>query len=143
MGNSVCARLLGILLAFTLAVGCGSNQLQDYVPVSGKVTYEDGSLIDAQYITVTFLPLATTADPERPLRPSMAEVNVADGTFAGATTRTPDDGIMTGKHRVVIKACDELMNLVPGFPRKYADEADSPLEADSSNSPFHFLVERE
>ena len=93
------------LAAVLLAVGCGGSGPFDLIPVDGKVTYEDGSLIQATRIEIQFDP-----DPEsvkaidgKHARMGMAEVNVADGTFSGVTSSTYEDGLSPGKHFVSIQ----------------------------------------
>ena len=70
-----------VVLGAMLPAGCGSSDPFDYARVSGKVTYDDGSLIPAARITVTFLSQAPAVDAKTHPRPGMAEVNTADGTF--------------------------------------------------------------
>ena len=49
--------------------GCGEKDPFSYQKVSGKVTYEDGSLIPVPAIQLTFSPLAKSDDPKRSTRP--------------------------------------------------------------------------
>ena len=69
----------------------------------GKVTYEDGGPIEAGSITVTFNPV--DAPTEGGITPpgAQTQVNVKDGTFSGVTTPPrPDDGVLVGRHKVVV-----------------------------------------
>ncbi len=118
------ALLAGVLL---LTAGCG-GQPYSTVRVSGKVTYDDGSLIPAPELFVYFEPQAEAIDPRTSPRRGFAQVNVADGTFNRVTTYTPGDGAIAGKHKVVIEAMGE--GGVPDyryFPREYSDVATTPL----------------
>jgi hypothetical protein len=96
--------VLGLLLAG--AVGCGGGEPFKLLPVSGKVTYPDGSLISAARMEVIFEPQAQPIDPKTHPRPGRAEVNVADGTFSEATSHKFGDGLVLGKHKVRVISYD-------------------------------------
>lgn len=134
-----CRRLLLMACCLlTLLAGCGGGS--DYVKVSGKVTYEDGSLIPDQRIDVVFYP----GDGIRPQdeagkaktnwRVGRGMVNIIDGTFDSVTSFRYGDGIMPGKHRVGVEA--------PGVPREYASAKTTPLVVDTKDSPFTLLVRK-
>src|SRR5689334_11786753 len=96
-----------LAVAVLCAVGCSSGQPYDIVKVSGTVKYEDGSLIPAESILLKFVPEAEPIDAKTHPRKGMAQVNVADGTFDSATTHKPGDGIIAGKHLVLVGAYDK------------------------------------
>jgi hypothetical protein len=68
-------------IAVACAVGCSGGNPYDLVDVSGKVTYEDGSLIPADSIMLKFDPEAAPIDEKTHPRKGFALVNVGDGTF--------------------------------------------------------------
>ena len=82
--------------------GCGPKAPYDLTPVSGKITYSDGSLIEADQITVSFVPVDNPSEGPRP-NGAMGVVNPRDGTFSLTTGRL-DDGAAVGKHRVSVIA---------------------------------------
>jgi len=133
--------LLGACLAFLLA-GCGADQPYGLIPVSGTVTYEDGSLVPAAQIVVTFVPQAEPVDAKTYPRPGMAQVNLADGTFANVTTYEFADGAIVGENKVTIKAVDKDENPTGGVPPEYTDVATTPLEVTVSrdNKVFDFKI---
>lgn len=135
--------LLVFILALGFSTGCGKNDPFMLVPVSGKVTFEDGSMIDADFITVTFVPLTPAIDAKTHPRLGQAQVDAKDGTFDNATTHRFADGVTTGKHKILIKAFDADMNLISAISHLYADPATTPLEVDSNDSPFHFKIVKE
>jgi hypothetical protein len=92
------------------------------VPVSGIVTYEDGSLIQASRITVVFV---STQKP--PPRPSVAIVNPADGSFSQATTFVKGDGILAGEYVVVVRATDQQGRPIDEVPKDFTDPTTTPL----------------
>jgi hypothetical protein len=56
-------QAMGMCLASILwLAGCGGSQPFSTVPVSGKVMYEDGSLIPAPQIQVMFVPQVPPVD---------------------------------------------------------------------------------
>jgi hypothetical protein len=131
--RSPAGPLLAVLLAVSLA-GCGGGAPFKIVPVSGKVTYSDGSLIPADRIVVTFVPQGVQASGKDAAAAARGEVNVADGTFAGLTTQKHLDGAIVGKHKVLVQA---LKTGVAGVgeptaavPAKYAKAATTPLEVE-------------
>lgn len=134
--------ILTLAAAIFGAAGCNSDMPFELLPVHGKVTYEDGSLIPAGSILVTFNPI-----PEGPVGPITApggktQVNVADGTFAAMTSRRPEDGVVAGRHKVVVVSFEEGANGMPkpsaAIPAKYRLESTTPIEVDVT-APDQFI----
>lgn len=115
----------GLLLVGVL--GC-SKEPFSMVPVSGKVTYEDGSVIPAKQIRVEFIPQAEMANASTHPRPGMTYLNVADGTFASVTSHKGGDGLVVGKHKVVVVSLDERENQTNAVPKAYRTPETTPLE---------------
>lgn len=132
--------ILPITLGIAGFVGCGGDDSQNLVPVSGKVTYEDGSLIEAEQITITFFPESPGDKPLPNARGAMAIVDVKDGTFDSAMTRVSGDGMLVGSYQVVVRADDANSQLLDGFPQKYAERATTPIKVHTDDSPFHFRI---
>ncbi len=86
-----------LLLGLT---GCGSKEPYSKTKVNGKITYDDGSLIQGKKVILKFNPLAAPIDKKTYPRPGSAAVNPTDGTFAEATTYDFGDGLILGKHKV-------------------------------------------
>lgn len=131
--------LIAVLL-FCLAAtyGCGSNVPFDFVPVQGKVTYDDGSLIKADSVLVMFSPIA--ADPTAKMVPPGGQTyaNVADGTFSAISSYRPNDGLAVGRHKVVVISFKNGPNgnpaPSPAVPEIYRKTTTTPLEIEV-NSP--------
>jgi hypothetical protein len=124
-----------MLLACAMS-GCGSDSPFDYVPVQGRVTYEDGSLIPCSF-QLRFQSLAPPIGTAHP-RPAMAEVKT-DGTFDVVTSYKYGDGLVPGKHKVVIAyATDAGGRLL--VPEEYTTVLSTPLEIDTANSPLEIKV---
>jgi hypothetical protein len=101
------------------------------VPVSGKVSYDDGSLIPVQGIKVFFHSLEP---PKNGLHPRPATVGVGpDGTFSDVTTYKYADGLVLGKHKVSL-VCEEDGKLTKKIPREYAIPAHTPLVIEVTDS---------
>ena len=97
----VCA--VGLAVGYLLlAGGCGSRPPVGLVPVTGKVTYDDGSLIKAERITISFSPQGMQTSNGVPVSPSHGTVNVADGTFKLVTWSR--QGAPVGKFKVAVGA---------------------------------------
>jgi hypothetical protein len=107
------------------------------VPVQGRLTYEDGSLIPAGGIVLRFIAEdAKSVGNNRP-RPAAANVS-AEGVFDCVTSYKYGDGLIPGKHRVTLNyATDEKGNLL--VPKEYT-LADSPLIIDTADAPLHIKV---
>jgi hypothetical protein len=135
------AFLAVMFLVVMLLSGC-SDEPFDYVNVAGKVTYEDGSLIPAERIQVTFLSQSGPLDAKTHPRPGLAEVNVADGTFDVVTSHKFGDGVVPGKHKVLVVAVDMNGSPLPVIPREYASARQTPHEVDTADTPFHFKVRK-
>lgn len=91
--------LIVVGLLFTAAVGCGETNPFDMAPVTGKITYEDGSLIPGTRIQVEFVAQGEAIGNQYP-RPGKADVDVNDGTFQHVTTHKFNDGLFVGRHEV-------------------------------------------
>jgi len=73
----------------------------DVVPVSGRVTYEDGTPISGTPVLLAF---SSKVEPIGNMFPrdGIVDVETADGTFSQVTTDPgePGDGLIVGKHTV-------------------------------------------
>ncbi len=128
--------VIGISLLVSSTIGC-SRQPYPCVKVSGKITYEDGSLIPTERMRLTFIPQVKPIDPKTKPKLGEAMVDVKTGTFASATTYVPNDGVIPGELRVLI-TCDRSRSDLIGA--EYADPQKSPLKVDTSQSPFTLKV---
>ncbi len=124
--------------------GCsGSNDPFSYATVSGKVTYEDGSIIPANNIKVSFVSESPPAGNKYP-RPGWALVDEKTGKFGCPTSHTPFDGLVRGKHKVVITVASGPQPLPANLvPPEYADPKKTPLEADTADpNSFNLKVHK-
>jgi len=134
-------QAMGMCLASILwLAGCGGSQPFSTVPVSGKVMYEDGSLIPAPQIQVMFVPQVPPVDKKTYPRPGLAYVNPKDGTFANVTSHQPGDGVVVGRAKVVIKTLDERGNPTAHVPKAYQEVSTTPLEVEVSQQNREFVL---
>ena len=134
-----------VALSFGTAVlcgfiqGCGSGSPFDYVRASGKISYEDGSAIPGGcrlvFNSVDAAPVAN-AYP----RPGIANVD-AQGTFAEVTSYKFGDGLVPGKHKVVVQAANERDGKSV-VPKEYTNADTTPLIVDTADAPFEIKVPR-
>jgi hypothetical protein len=149
MGEHMLARLSCVTwtatLAFgsLLAAGCWSREPFALVKVSGRITYEDGTLIPAEgnFVRLMFYPQTPPRDSKTNPRPGAADVDLRDGSFSVVTTHRWGDGLTVGKHKVVI--CGVLLTDVPkGVPPEYNDMTKPLLEVDTSQQPFQLKIRK-
>jgi len=136
-------RLLGfwsgaVVLAAVIAPGCGGGSPYEIMPVTGKLTYSDGSLVPADQIRVTFVPQAEAIDQKTNARPGIAYLDEETGEFTSMTTSKYGDGATVGKNKVQIIGTDENRQPSKAIPRKYADPATSDLEVEVGPGKTHF-----
>lgn len=132
--------VLALLLLPALTVGCGTSEPFTHAKVSGKVTYEDGSLIPADRIRIVFFPQEKPIDGNIHPKPGIAEVNVADGTFNTVTSHDYGDGLVIGEHKVKIETLNKNEQFVPVIPEAFRDQNTSGITVNTANSPFHIRV---
>jgi hypothetical protein len=118
------AVFFAVGLISILVAGCGTGSPFESVPVSGKVTYEDGS--PAPVGKIFFKCLEPPIDG---MHPRVASVPVqSDGTFDNVTTYKFGDGLVVGKHKVSLSGDPKLI------PKEYTTSTNTPLEIDVTAS---------
>jgi hypothetical protein len=133
-----------VLLAAAVCLGCDDGNPFDYVPVSGKLSYEDGTPLPAGGIRLRFyLQDVGPIDGAYP-RPGMANVDPS-GNFPNATSYNYGDGLTPGKHKVSLDyATDAAGKLL--IPKEYTHPGSTPLVIEiteaSSDAPLEIKVPR-
>ena len=128
-----CCILLGVLLL----AGCGSNSPFKYVPASGKITYEDGTPIPGG-CRLTFFSQDVAAVGTAHPRPGMTSVG-AEGNFDCITSYKYGDGLVPGRHKVVIQAATDRGGM-PVVPTEDTNEETTKIIVDTKDLPFHIKV---
>jgi hypothetical protein len=124
--------LLVVGLFSVLFAGCGgSNGPFQYVPVSGKVTYEDGTAIPVSGMKIYFHSLEPPKGDMR-VRPGIGSVG-SDGTFKDVTSYKYGDGLVLGKYKVSLVS-EEDGKLTRKIPADYAKPEKTPLQVDITQS---------
>lgn len=130
MSKELTTLVWGLFLTLTF-VGCRNEMPFDLVPISGKVAYEDGGRIEAGSIVITFNPIDASADGGVTPPGAQAEANVEDGSFSSVTTRRPGDGVLMGRHKVVVLSFDPRADGRPvastAVPEQYRKIDTTPL----------------
>jgi hypothetical protein len=127
------------IMALALCVaGCGGSEPFDYIPVAGKLTYEDGTAIPAPGIVLQFVAQDVAPVDGMHPRPATASVN-AEGNFTEATSHKYADGLVPGKHKVALMyATDANGKLL--VPVEYTHAGTTPLVVDTANLPLEIKV---
>jgi hypothetical protein len=119
-------------------LGCGSKVPFEIVPVHGKVVYEDGSLIPADSILLTFNPVLKGEKGKIVPPGGQTNVNVQDGTFSAVSSHRANDGVARGRHKVVVvsfkKGADGKSSPSAAVPAVYRNESSTPLEVQVGSS---------
>jgi hypothetical protein len=138
----VVSKILSVVVLGLLS-GCGSGKPWDLVKVNGKVTYEDGSPIPVASMKLYFASQQPPADAKTFPRQGSVGVNVADGTFDNVTTYKYADGLIAGRHKVVVAAYDaDSRDLSPKVPGEYATASTTPIEIDTANVPLQIRIRK-
>lgn len=135
---------LGMAATLSLLVGCGDGNPFAYVPVSGKLTYEDGTPIPAGSIRLQFFVQDIAPINGAYPRPAAADVDQT-GAFSCVTSYKYGDGLSPGKHKVSIDyATDAKGKLL--VPKEYTHGGTTPLiveiTEDSAETPLEIKVPR-
>ncbi len=140
IGPASIAFLLASAVALAVVSGCGYKPPYSCVKVSGKVTYEDGTLIPAQGIRLVFISQAPPVDQRTSPKSGKANVNAKTGEFDSATTFDYKDGLILGKHKVVVQ-CTSGNNMAKKLvPPECTDAATTPVTVDVTGSPLQIKV---
>lgn len=135
-------RLALALFLFCFVSGCGSTNPFEQVPVSGTLKYDDGTLIPAEMIILKFEPLTAPLDDKTFPPAGMSYVNVEDGSFDVVTSHKYADGLVRGKHRVLVAATTSSGDLTQLVPPEYIDSDRTPLIVDTADTPFQLVVRK-
>ena len=92
-----------VVALLALSLGCGSSEPFQYVPAKGRVIYENGSPVPLGGARLLFFVQDVGASGEAVPRPALANLN-AQGEFDVVTSHKYGDGLIPGKHKVVIQA---------------------------------------
>jgi hypothetical protein len=123
---------LSLVAMIALATGCGGNGSPfKSVPISGKVTYDDGSVIPVAGMKIYFHSLAPAVGDMHP-RPGIGSVD-ADGSFKDITTYKYADGVVVGKNTVTL-VCQEGGKLTTKIPKEYEHPQSTPLQVEVTKS---------
>lgn len=126
--------------AACLLGGCGSDlPFGAMMPIEGTITYEDGTPIPGVYLQ--FIPQTPPLDAKTYPRPGVAQVD-ADGTIVLVSSYKYRDGIVSGKHKVMVKSQDGAGVPTGAVDKKYGSARTTPLVVDTANMPFQIKVEK-
>lgn len=138
----------GLIAALAAGLGgCGGEPFK-LVPVRGKVSYSDGSLIPGDQIVVRFIPQQAARSGKDVAPAAIGDVDPKDGTFPGVTSHTYLDGAVPGRHKVTLMAMkmgpEGLMTPNKAVAERYQKVETTPLEWDVGHDkgPAEFKIEK-
>ena len=113
--------------------GCGSGgDPFAYVPVSGKVTYDDGSKIP-HALVVRFLPQSPPRDQKTWARMGTASVDAQTGEYKSVTSHRFGDGLVPGKHKATLAGVSGKPLPANVVPPEYTNFDKTPLVVDTAD----------
>jgi hypothetical protein len=133
------SRMYVSFVVVSQLIGCNSGSSPfEYVPVSGRVTYEDGSIIPASGMRLQFEPV--NANPVNGMHPRTASTSLdGKGHFTDATSYKFADGLVPGRHKVAIAyATDKDGKLL--VPESCTSLSTTELTVDTANLPLEIKV---
>jgi hypothetical protein len=138
--RSVRRRGTALAIAALCCTGCGSGEPFDYIPVTGKVTYDDGAPIPAGGMMLQFI--AQDVEPVDGMHPRPATASVdAQGEFKDVTSHKYGDGLVPGKHKVALIYATDA-NGKSLVPKEYTHAGTTPLVVDTATLPLVIKVPR-
>jgi hypothetical protein len=148
-GSRLCLGVCTLLFVASLS-GCGSGEPFSYVPAKGNVTYEDGTIIPAPRIRLYFVAVNPPTSGDEKIFPPKGHTEVAnadgsntDGHFDDVTSHNFADGLLPGKHKVIVLPSDARGQLIDGLvPPEYGDPKKTPLEIDTAVQPLVIKVKK-
>jgi hypothetical protein len=130
------------LATFTVVAGCGGEPFS-FVPVSGKVTYSDGSPIPGGPVVVRFVPIEPKRSGKDVAGAATGYVTGKDGAFPGVSTRTPLDGVVPGWYKVMVIGDPSGRASFQTVPAQYTSASTTPLKVEVTASNRYFLLKVE
>ena len=131
-------RLYFAYLIAVVLMGCNSSGVY---PVSGKVTFTDGPMPQAEVATIRFEPVpgTTKANQSKPASGRIA----ADGSYK-LTTLEPDDGAFVGEYKVTFTIRKEYMGQGTLVDPKFTSATTTPhsTKVKAGTNKFDFEVTR-
>lgn len=133
--------VLLIVLAVVSTTGCRKSvSPYEYVAVSGRVTYDDGTPLSTSGCALKFYALDAPALEGMSPRPAQANLD-ASGAFDCITSYKYGDGLIPGRHRVAFfYATDAAGRSI--VPHEYTLPGSSPLIVDTADAPLEIKVPR-
>ncbi len=128
------------LTTLVLVAGCGdAGPPFETATVSGRITLSDGRRLDPEETIVRFIPQKIA--PIDGQHPRTGEAHLTDdGRLAKVTTYKPGDGLIVGRHKVVLESY--LSDGTQMFDARYADSRRTPWEVEvKKGQPNEFHLE--
>lgn len=133
-----------LLFGLLIACGCGRHPPFEMVAVTGRILSRDEKPLNCPRLEVVFIPDANESHTGGlGPRPARALVNVANGRFGDLTTWSAGDGVVAGKHKVLVIARDKHGQPHPAVSSKYGSPRTTPLSVEviDGAAPLLLLVE--
>lgn len=127
-----------LLILALLCAGCGSSAPFEYIPVSGQLTYVDGSIIPTSGMKLQFQAVNPPVVEGMHARIATADLNT-EGKFSEVTSYKFGDGLIPGKHKVAIGyATDKSGKLL--VPKSVTGLGTTELIVDTAQLPLKIKV---
>jgi hypothetical protein len=87
-----------------------------------------------------FIPQVEPIDAKTHPIKGRAMVDVETGLFDHVTSHSHADGVVPGRHKVIIRALGDAEQPLPVVPPEYTDPDLTPLEVHTDDAPWHLRV---
>jgi hypothetical protein len=129
---------LAVVSLAVVVVGCGGDSKKTAIPVSGKVTFNDGMPPAAEYMQIRFEPAVGTPDTK-----AATGTIQKDGTYQ-LTTVAANDGAFPGDYKVVFSIYKTYLGREDMITAPATNVSTTPHSASvkPGNQKFDFVLEK-
>ncbi len=123
-------------------MGCSQREPFAYFPACGTVSYEDGSLLSADRLVLSFHPVEKMRNGRSYPRPASALVDSKTGKFSSVTSHKPGDGLMACQYKVTLHQPSRLPLPPEVADEVYGDLSRTPLEIEGGKPVIDLRIHK-
>lgn len=140
VGFVIAIRIL--LLLASLLMGSTRADPNAYREVYGRVSYEDGTLVSATSLVLSFIPDVPSSGSPTGLRTGTVLVDSRTGKFASRLGYRKDAGTVGTQYRVCVLAAPQVPLDKDIARPEYSDPQKTPVRVDVKQQPLDIKISR-